>query len=122
MAAVTVSTRAPAATRASRRMPRLGTAVVAVAAYLVAVIFILPYLEMVVTALRPQPELLDRDYLPGHFAWSNFVTLWSTGLGRNIETSLEIAGGATVLVLMVAIPAAYYSAKRKFRGRTIFLL
>jgi multiple sugar transport system permease protein len=122
MAAVTVSTRVPAATRAQRRVPRLGTAVLAVAAYLIAVIFLLPYLEMVITALRPQRELLDRNYLPSHLAWSNFATLWSTGLGRNIETSLEIAGGATVLVLLVAIPAAYYSARRKFRGRALFLV
>jgi multiple sugar transport system permease protein len=57
-----------------------------------------------------------------HFAWSNFATLWSTGLGRNMEPSLEIAGGATVLVLLVAIPAAYYSARRKFRGRGLFLI
>jgi multiple sugar transport system permease protein len=122
MAAVTVSTRTPVATRATRRMPPLRTAVVAVAAYVIAVIFLLPYLEMVVTALRPQRELLDRNYLPSHFAWSNFATLWSTGLGGNIQTSLEIAGGATVLVLLVAIPAAYYSARRKFRGRGLFLV
>jgi multiple sugar transport system permease protein len=122
MAAVTVSTRTPVATRATRRMPPLRTAVVAVAAYVIAVIFLLPYLEMVITALRPQRELLDRNYLPSHFAWSNFATLWSTGLGGNIQTSLEIAGGATVLVLLVAIPAAYYSARRKFRGRGLFLV
>jgi len=103
-------------------MPPLRSAAVAVAAYVIAVIFLLPYLEMVITALRPQRELLDRDYLPSHFAWSNFATLWSTGLGRNIETSLEIAGGATFLVLLVAIPAAYYSARRKFRGRGLFLV
>jgi multiple sugar transport system permease protein len=122
MAAATVSTQAPSAARSPRRMPKLGTAIAAAAAYVIAVIFLLPYLEMVVTALRPQNELLDPDYLPSHFVWSNFVTLWSTGLGRNIETSLEIAGGATVLVLLVAIPAAYYSARRKFRGRGLFLV
>ena len=40
----------------------------------------------------------------------------------DLETSLEIAGGATILVLLVAIPAAYYAARRRFRGRTAFLL
>ncbi|MBO0822753.1 MAG: carbohydrate ABC transporter permease [Actinobacteria bacterium] len=121
MTAITV-TQPSARARTSRRVPSLRTAAVTVVAYIVAVIFILPYLEMVVTALRPQSELLDRNYLPHHFAWSNFVTLWSTGLGRNIQTSLEISGGATILVLLVAIPAAYYAARRRFRGRTLFLL
>ena len=40
----------------------------------------------------------------------------------DLRVSLEVAGGATVLVLLVAIPAAYYSARRKFKGRTVFLL
>lgn len=112
-----------AATPPSRRpLPKLRTAVIALAAYLVALIFLLPYLEMALTALRPPKELLDADYLPHHYAWSNFTSLWSTGIGANLRVSLEVAGGATVLVLLVAIPAAYYSARRKFRGRTVFLL
>ena len=87
-----------------------------------ALIFILPYIEMALTALRPPKELLDPDYLPHHYAWSNFTSLWSTGIGANLRVSLEVAGGATALVLLVAIPAAYYSARRKFKGRTVFLL
>jgi multiple sugar transport system permease protein len=111
------------ATPPSRRtLPRLRTAVVAFAAYVTALIFVLPYLEMTLTALRPPKELLDADYLPHHYAWSNFTSLWSTGLGSNLRVSLEVAGGATALVLLVAIPAAYYTARRRFRGRTVFLL
>ena len=59
-------------------------------AYLVALIFILPYLEMIVTALRPQGELRDRDYFPHHITFSNFTNIWSTGLGTNLAVSLEI--------------------------------
>ncbi len=33
-----------------------------------------------------------------------------------------MAGGATVLVLLVALPAAYYTARHRFFGRTLFLL
>ncbi|HEY1485092.1 MAG TPA: carbohydrate ABC transporter permease, partial [Micromonosporaceae bacterium] len=36
--------------------------------------------------------------------------------------SLKVAGGATLLVLLVALPAAYFTARRRFRGRTMFLL
>lgn len=112
-----------AATPPSRRgLPRLRTAIVALAAYAVALIFILPYIEMALTALRPSKELLDADYLPHHYAWSNFTSLWSTGIGANLRTSLEVAGGATALVLLVAVPAAHYCARREFKGRTVFLL
>ncbi len=105
-----------------RGLPRLRTMLIAAAAYLVAIIFILPYLEMTLTALLPPNELLDANYLPHHLAWSNFTSLWSTGLGTNLRVSLEVAGGATALVLLVAIPAAYHTARRRFRGRTAFLL
>jgi multiple sugar transport system permease protein len=36
--------------------------------------------------------------------------------------SLEIAIGSTLLVLLVAIPAAYYTSRRRFRGRGAFLI
>ena len=77
---------------------------------------------MVISALRPPNELLDRGYLPQHFDWSNFTSIWKTGFGENLGASLKIAGGSTVLVLLVAMPAAYYTARRRFRGRTLFLL
>ncbi len=95
---------------------------VAVAAYLIAIIFLLPYVEMVITALRPNNELLERGYVPKHWNFGNFTSLWKSGFGTNLAVSLEIAAGATVLVLIVALPAAYYTARRRFRGRMLFLL
>jgi multiple sugar transport system permease protein len=128
MAAPTMTARrvpaaaAPARTR--RRMPSLKTVIVAASAYVIAIIFILPYLEMIITALRPSRELLDRDYLPHHFAWSNLTGMWGSayGITSSLRISLEVAGGATVVVLLVAIPAAYYTARNRFRGRGLFLL
>jgi multiple sugar transport system permease protein len=117
----------PARARAAtgrRRLPSLKTAIIAAVAYIVAIIFILPYVEMVITALRPQNELLGRDYLPHHFTWSTFSNMWgsSFGLTSSVLTSLAIAGGATLLVLVVALPAAYYTARQRFTGRWAFLL
>ena len=113
-----------AAARAPRRLPSLRTAVIAAAAYVVAVIFLLPYLEMLITAVRPQRELYETNYLPRHFAWSNLTNMWGAAFGitSGVRVSLEIAGGATVLVLLVALPAAYYTSRHRFRGRNGFLL
>ena len=109
------------AARAKRTMSRKRL-ILAILGYLVAVVFILPYLEMIVSALRPKNELLARNYLPHHFDWSNFTSLWSTGFGGSLGASLEIAGGSTLLVLLVALPAGYYTARHRFRGRAVFLL
>ncbi len=114
----------PAAARADRRLPSLRTAIIAAAAYVVAVIFVLPYLEMLITAVRPQRELYEPNYLPHHFAWSNLTNMWGAAFGITsaVRVSLEIAGGATLLVLLVALPAAYYTSRHRFRGRGGFLL
>jgi multiple sugar transport system permease protein len=108
----------------ARRLPSAKTAVIAAAAYLIALIFLLPYLEMLVTALRPQRELLERTYLPHHWAWSNLTDMWGAGFGitSSLRVSLEVAAGATILVMLVALPAAYYTARHRFRGRAAFLL
>jgi multiple sugar transport system permease protein len=112
----------PARVLARRRSTSLRKTAIAATAYVVALLFILPYVEMVITALRPPGELLDHDYLPHHFAWSNFTQFWSQGLGHNLNVTLLVAGGSTLLVLLVALPAAYYTARRQFRGRTLVLL
>ncbi len=113
-----------AADRAPRRLPSLRTAIIAAAAYIIAVIFLLPYLEMLITAVRPQRELYQTNYLPHHFAWSNLTDMWGAAFGitSSVRVSVEIAGGATILVLLVALPAAYYTSRHRFRGRNAFLL
>jgi multiple sugar transport system permease protein len=101
---------------------RTKTIIIAVAAYLIAILFVLPYVEMISVAVRPKSELLSRALFPVHVDFSNFLTIWSTGFGSNLATSLQVAGGATLLVLLVALPAAYYTSRREFRGRAVFLL
>lgn len=91
-------------------------------AYIVAVIFLLPYIEMIIAALRPANQMLARSYLPSHFDFSAFLNIWKTGFGTNLRISLEVAGGSTLLVLLLAIPAAYYTARQRFRGRGAFML
>jgi multiple sugar transport system permease protein len=110
-------------TSASRPRRSLRTWLIAGTAYVVAALFLLPYLDMIVMAGRPNDELGDPTIFPKHFTFSNFTTLWSgTGLGGSIGESLQIAAGATAVVLLVALPAAYYTARHHFRGRTAFLL
>ncbi|QMU67467.1 carbohydrate ABC transporter permease [Streptacidiphilus sp. P02-A3a] len=124
----TDTARAHAAPRSSRpapkqrKPPRLRTVITVGGAYVIGIVFLLPYLEMIITALRPHNQVADRDLLPHSFTLSNFTNIWSTGIGTNLGVSLEIAFGATALVLLVAIPAAYYTARRKFRGRGVFMV
>lgn len=113
---------APRTPRTSRSFnPK--TIAIALGAWLLAIVFLLPYVEMIITALRPADELRDSGYLPSSFAWSNFIDVWKeSDLGSNLQVTLLVAAGSTLLVLMVALPAAYYTARVKYRGRILFLL
>ncbi|MFD1933023.1 MULTISPECIES: carbohydrate ABC transporter permease [Nonomuraea] len=103
-------------------MPSVKKVVVAASAYVIAFIFLFPYLVMLLTALRPQSSLREAAYLPTSFEWSNLLNFWTGGLADNLLVTLKVAGGSTLLVLVVALPAAYYSARHNFRGRTAFLI
>ena len=91
----------------------------------IALLFLGPYLQMLVTALKPEGELTNTptSYLPHQWKWSNFVTLWSrTDVAGYFKSSLIIAFCSTTLVIAVAVPAAYFVARNKFGWRTFFLL
>ncbi|PYM25871.1 MAG: sugar ABC transporter permease [Candidatus Rokuibacteriota bacterium] len=96
-----------------------------VAGQLVALALLAPYLVMLLTALKPEaelrtspPRLLPSDWQPG-----NFVTvLADPGFQSWLRVSLVVAALSTALVVVAAVPAAYHTARRRFRGRTAFLL
>src|SRR6266545_3058372 len=100
---------APTARKRRRRPLTARTLIFSLAAYVVAIIFILPYAEMIITAMRPPAELQDRGYIPRRWDWANFTSIWKTGFGTNLRVSLEIAGGATLLVLLVGIQRQFVS-------------
>ncbi|MFE5581760.1 carbohydrate ABC transporter permease [Kitasatospora sp. NPDC056531] len=105
------------------RRPRARTVLLTALAWALAALFLLPYVEMLITAGRPADQLRDNSYLPTHFDWSSFTKVWTdTTLGQNLQITLLVAGGSTLLVLLVALPAAYYTARVRFRGRKAFLL
>ena len=129
MTAVTTSARSqrqdrvPNAPKPPRGLPSVKKILMVGGAYLIALIFITPYLEMLLTALRPVKEDSDPTIIPHHFQWSNFTSVFSgdSSFGTNMRITLEVAFGATFLVLLVALPAAYYTARKRFRGRKAFL-
>lgn len=93
--------------------------------WLVAIAFLLPYLQMFVTALKPEDELTKSPgtYLPSQWTWSNFIDVWSAApVWTYMRVSLTVAAVATLVTLACAMPAAYYTARNRFRGRGAFLL
>ncbi|MGR6999747.1 carbohydrate ABC transporter permease [Yinghuangia aomiensis] len=109
--------------RPRRGSPGYRKWLVAIAAWAIALLFLFPYVEMFLGALRPSEELTKAGYLPSKFEWSNFVNVWrDSQLGHNLQVSLLVAALSTVVVIAVALPAAYYTARHRYRGRGAFLM
>lgn len=79
---------------------------------------------MLFTAMKPEgelraspPRLLPLDWQPGNFAG----VLADPGFQTWLSVSLVVAAASTVLVILAAVPAAYYTARHRFRGRAGFL-
>ncbi len=107
------------------RAPSIRKALLTGVGALVAFFFMAPYIQMLITALSPANELVSvpAQYLPSRFEFSNFVTVWEEApLWGYLRSSLIISIFATLLVLVVALPAAYYTARYRYRGRLLFLL
>jgi multiple sugar transport system permease protein len=80
-----------------------------------------PFLVMAMTAIRPQQEVFDGGWLPTRLEWFNFIEMWhATGFGSALWNSLYISTLATVLALMISIPAGYALSRFRFAGRSAF--
>lgn len=96
-----------------------------ISGWVMGFLFLFPYLVMLTTSLKPKEEItaIPGTFFPKTWTWSNFTGVWSEiPLAGFIKSSFIISFSATIIVLVLAIPAAYYVARNQFRGRTPFLL
>ncbi|MFI6425013.1 carbohydrate ABC transporter permease [Promicromonospora sp. NPDC050880] len=96
------------------------------AGLVVLTVFLLPYLIMFFGSVKTKAEIrsVDPTYFPTEWHWENYATMWSTPetpLLQNLISTLVISLCATLLVLAVALPASYYTARFRFPGRLVFL-
>lgn len=90
----------------------------------VAAFFLAPYAVMFLGALKSQQNLFHNPalYLPTSWQWGNFSRVWNViPLATYLVNSLIVAAVSTAIVLLVSLPAAYYTARHNFRGKRAFL-
>ena len=111
------------ATRARRRAVR--RLALSGAGLALALVVLAPYLVMVCTALKPEgelrmtpPRLTPIEWRPGNV----LDVLGDRGFRGWLYASLVVALTSTAIVALAATPAAYYTARHRFPGRSAFLL
>ena len=97
--------------------------------YLGLVVFLLfvlaPFIEGFLVSLKPLDHLFSSPYRfwPDDGSFNAYVTMWTSVplLGRYIFNSLFISLVATVVVLLLVVPAAYAFARFEFPGQGVML-
>jgi multiple sugar transport system permease protein len=120
---------APAARRRRYTVDQIPAGRVALrmgAGLMVLLIFVLPYLIMFFGSVKTKAEIrsVDPTYFPTEWRWQNYIDMWSTPetpLPQNLISTIVISVFATLIVLLVSLPAAYYTARFRFPGRMVFL-
>jgi hypothetical protein len=82
-----------------------------------------PFVWMLLTALKPESEVFSRTWLPTSLAWENFPRAFTFfPFARFLSNTIIVATGGTVVHLATSILAAYAFARLRFRGRELLFL
>jgi multiple sugar transport system permease protein len=85
------------------------------------VVILFPFAIILITALKPQTEVLNPTWWPSDVQWRNFVDMWDAAkFGPALINSLYVSIASTLLALLVSIPAAYGLSRFRFAGRGAF--
>ncbi|MEV5962919.1 ABC transporter permease subunit [Kribbella sp. NPDC051952] len=91
----------------SKRVKRIGWTV----GFVVSLVWIFPALVLVATALHsPREAGLRGWWSPSGLGFSSFAAAANVGLFRALLSTVFIAGAATVVLLVIAVPTAYLVA------------
>jgi multiple sugar transport system permease protein/sn-glycerol 3-phosphate transport system permease protein len=88
-------------------------------------LFVLPFLWMLVTALKPDGEifLYPPRWIPSVWRFDNFAEAWTKApFGRFFLNSVIVAGAITAIQLTTASLAAYAFARLRFPGKSLLFL
>lgn len=104
-------------TRASLLLTYLGFAVA-------AVVFLGPVIYMVWSSLRANSDIVSSTFSWGAgLTATHFVELFrSLAFGRYLVNSIVVAAGSTLLGVVIALPAAYVTARLRLRALPLFIL
>jgi multiple sugar transport system permease protein len=116
-----VRRRPPRAVRRKRALIAIADHSILIA---LAIIFLAPFVFMVLTAFMTSDQTLSSKIWPHPFHWSNVTEVFAKApLWRYTLNTMIYAGLSTIGVLVSSIPVAYALSRLRWRGRdAVFLL
>lgn len=89
---------------------------------ILAILVLVPIAYTFLLSVTPDTEIGTDIVIPSHWAFDNYIQMWSTvNLGQGLLNSIIIAGTASVIAVILALGAAYIITRFQFRGRLPYL-
>ena len=93
-----------------------------VATVILAIFALIPIAYVLLLSVTPDAEVSGDNLLPSHWAFDNYIQMWSTvSLAQGLMNSLIISITASAIAVVLAVGAAYIITRFKFRGRLLYL-
>lgn len=105
-------------TKKATGLDRLYKAFIYVCLGLLAIVIIIPVAWVFMASLKQNSEFMGNPWaLPKGFYWQNFTDAWvKARMGEYFFNSIAVTVLALVILLVVALPAAYVLARYRFKG------
>jgi len=90
----------------------------------VVLIILFPFVVMFLTSLKASDEIFvsPPTWVPRRLIFKNYIDIWKyVQLANYFKNSTIYSIGTTLLTIIIAFPAAYATARIRFRGRMFFL-
>lgn len=102
---------------------RAGAIVIGIGMAFILIYCLLPFYWMLVSALRQPSEGRSTELIPSPISFENFTAVFdpSNHFARALVNSLIVAGGTTLLVLLLGTFGAYALARLDFRGKVLVM-
>ena len=101
---------------------RLYKAFIYVVLITLAVMIIVPVAWVFMASIKQNSEFYGNPWsLPAGFYFQNFIDAWNKArMGEYMFNSVLVTGLGLLILLVVALPAAYVLSRFEFRGRKVF--
>ncbi len=85
-----------------------------------SLVFISPFVWLVLASLKPSSEVFSDQLLPSRMTWENYAHVFQYApIGRWLLNTLLISSLSVVLVIFSSLVVAYGFARLRFRGRGV---
>jgi len=114
-------------TKNKRKKITAGRLAIHIIAWLAGLIWIVPFLGILMASIRPQRELIHGwwNLSEVNISFENFANAWNhptAPIGQGIRNSIIVTIPATILPIIIATLFAYGLLRLRFPGRKLFLI